>query len=458
MTQKVLVDWSTWELRPIDAILSHYDKPGNRAHLENEITRLRSGVVTGQTSIESIERIHKALMQIDNTLFSIQSAFDLLALSHADASSHSGLLGWHLDLITQFGLLIEQHALSIKPHVDRLPKPISTWFYSLASFELCPELQKRYTAIGIQYETDVPGSYVSLIQRPLIDPRLDACAKRMGDNLVAEKEAHFTIAHQEQSQAYFDRLTVASGSERLLLSDIRDFECSLFANLRFSLDGALRMLRDSFAQCHPECSREIDQLIASGRLRLLPTDDLPDLCLDTPFGSYVQVRFDGSLSSSVRLAHEMGHAVHQHLHRESEWAYVPLNTLDSETWALDFETAFLDYLITEHPGEASAVLAFKQSRVIEMNHRHRMLHHFERALHSTGTRSIDDIDTAWLTANRLFYGERIAFDAGFERSWTQVHHLFIAPFYLMIYGIAQERADANRPTLCINQLYPQRTE
>jgi len=191
---------------------------------------------------------------------------------------------------------------------------------------------------------------------------------------------------------------------------------------------------------------------------LLPEADLPDLCLDTPFGSYVQLDFDGSLSSAVRLAHEIGHAVHHYLHRHSAHTSEPLNAVDSETWALDFETVFLESLEIEYPDCKTNLIAFRQSRQIEMNHRHRILHHFEHALHGNDIRSIEDIDALWLNTNQLFYGNSIDFDTGFKRRWTQVHHLFTAPFYLMIYGIAKDRADATRPTHCINQHYPQRKE
>jgi hypothetical protein len=454
---EALNEW-TWNLNPVDDILRHFERPDSRLRLEKEIASLCLEITAGERSIESIERIHRTLMQTDTTLFSIQSAFDLKDICHSDTSGRSELLKWYLGQVATFSQLIEQLLQAIEPQSTRLPIHIRRWVNSLSTIELCPQLQAHHTAIATDYETHIAGAYHALARRAVIDPHLDAYAKRLSDNNLDEKQGLFTSVHQDESMAYFERLAVAFGKARPLLSDIRKFESEQFTNFSYSIADALTLLRKSFAGCHPECATEIDRLVAGGRLRLLPSDNQPDLCQDTPFGSYVQVFFDGTLSSVVRLAHEIGHAVHQHLHRASSKSSIPLNAIDSETWALDFETTFLNYLVTQQHCRSCAIQAYQQSRRIEMNHRHRMLSRFERALHNRDIRSIDDIDALWLATNRLFYGKHVSFDQGFERSWTQVHHLFTAPFYLMIYGIAQERADANRPTLSINQHYPQRTE
>lgn len=454
----MLPDWTTWDLTLADDVLSYYEKYNHRLHLEYELARLWSEATIKSKSPESMLSIYDDIMKIDRILFSIQSAFNLYTLCQSEKGTHTELYRWHLDQTAHFGQLIEEYIRCIEVEVNTLPTTIHTWLNSMTASCLSPELQQFYANIASQYETDRLKACSALAHRSRIDPGVTAFTHRMRDNRLHNDQVNFTAVHQAESQAYFARLQIDSGIQRPLLSDIRDLEDSQFAHLHFSLSDTLRLLRASFSQCHPECAREIDRILTQGRLRLLPEADLPDLCLDTPFGSYVQLDFDGSLSSAVRLAHEIGHAVHHYLHRHSAHTSEPLNAVDSETWALDFETVFLESLEIEYPDCKTNLIAFRQSRQIEMNHRQRMLHHFEHALHGNDIRSIEDIDALWLNTNQLFYGNSIDFDTGFKRRWTQVHHLFTAPFYLMIYGIAKDRADATRPTHCINQHYPQRKE
>ncbi len=443
-----------WNLTPANGVLARFLLIQHRKSFELKVDELRAAFDKGLRNADDALSLHHDLMDADQTLHAIQCAFDLKKWSGYGLDKRSTISDWHACMSREFGQLVDDYMNFIRLYDGHLPSSVKKWHEAISTPGVPPKLQQKYAFIANQYEADTEKGSNALIQRSRIDPDLIACDYRVRENHLLKGQADFTVEHQAESQAYFRKILGSAGRKTALLSEVRDFESSRYSTIHFTLDDVLSVLRSAFGQCHPECLREFNDVLANRRLRLLPDSCSPDLCLDTPFGSHVQLYFDGSLASTVRLAHELGHAVHQYLHRHSDAACLPLTEVDSETWALDFETVYLDRLGIEHPEVLCALNAFKQSQRIEMNHRHRMLHGFEQALHKQDTKSVTDVNALWLNMNRLFYGESIEFDDGFEHAWMDVHHLFTAPFYLMVYGIAKDRADTDRPTLSINQQYP----
>lgn len=443
-----------WNLTPANRVLARFQLIQHREGFERKVNELRAAFDKGLRDADNALSLHHELMDIDHTLHAIKCVFDLKKWSGCAFDEGSTIGNWHTCKSREFGQLVDDYINFIKLHNGHVPPLVKKWLEAISTPGVSPELQQNYAFIANQYDADIEKGSIALTQRSLIDPELIACGYRMRGNHLHKGQADFTLEHQAESQAYFRKLLGYTVRKTAMLSEVRDLESSRYSTIHFTLDDVLSVLRRAFEQCHPDCLREIDNVLENRRLRLLPDAYSPDLCLDTPFGSYVQLNFDGSLTSAVRLAHELGHAVHQYLHRHSDSACLPLTEVDSETWALDFETAYLDRLGIEHPELLCALNAFKQSQRIEMNHRHRMLHGFEQALHRQDIKSVSDVNALWLYMNRLFYGESIEFDNGFEHAWMEVHHLFTAPFYLIVYGIAKERADTDRPTQSINQQYP----
>lgn len=448
-----LID-AQWNLTPANRVLAQFQLKEHRECIERKVKDLRAAVEKGLRYFDDVLSLHHELMSIDQTLHAIHCAFDLKQWSGQVFNEDSAINHWYACQSHEFGQLIIDYITILNSHNSRTPSLVKKWLHAISNPGVPPELQQHYAFIANQYESDIENGSIALTQRSRIDPELVAYDCRMRDNHLHKDQADFTVKYQAESQAYFRRLLDNTGRKTALLSDVRDIESRIYSTIHFTPDDALGVLRRAFGQCHPECLREFNDVLANRRLRLLPDSYSPDLCLDTPFGSHVQLYFDGSLESTVKLAHELGHAIHQYLHRHSDYACLPLTEVDSETWALDFENAYLDSLEIERPELLCALNAFKQAQRIEMNHRHRMVHSFELALHRQDTKSVSDVNALWLYMNRLFYGESIEFDDGFEHAWMEIHHLFTAPFYLMVYGIAKDRADTDRPTLSINQQYP----
>ncbi|WP_028671069.1 M3 family metallopeptidase [Saccharospirillum impatiens] len=447
--------FAQWDLSLAINVLSRFEDHWQRVQLEHKIESARRALERFPVDATQITRLHNGVMEIDRILDSIQGACNVIELTLGDSvRTDNEIRDWHSRQCKTYSQVIEGYMSAIERRLEHVPTIIREWYDSISALAPAPEPQEYYTTIADYYTTNQNKAFNALSQRAFIDPDLKALAHRLYENRLSKEEADFTSVHQEESQAYFRQLASCTSINRPSLFHIRDLEESRYASFTYSLTEALHVLRHSFSQCHPNCAFEIDRIVAQGRLRLVDGTDQPDLCLDTPFGSYVQLQFNSSLPSVVSLAHELGHAVHQHLHRNSYRASHPLNAVDSETWALDFETVLIDRLTIDHPDFSPVLNAYRESRRIEINHRHRMLHRFELALHNPSIQSPEDVNTLWLNVNRLFYGDSIKLEADFKHAWQEVHHLFTAPFYLMVYGIAKERADTNRPTQSINQRYP----
>lgn len=445
---------TSWDLAPANRALSKFQSESYRMELAQKVNELGSMLKNGLRPPNATLPFHRELMEVDNTLHAIHCAFDLKALSGQSSDGESAFGRCYASLSHDFSQLIDEYIVFITSFNRHVPNLVQKWVNAMTT--PCPtsELQQGYSFITSEYESTVERGSVALSKRSLLDPEKTARDYRLRENQLNRDQVDYTTIHQAESQTYFNRLLSETGRKSALLSEVRDVENSRYSVIQIPLEDALSTLRRAFEQCNPECLREVDDVLANRRLRFCPDPSSADLCFDTPFGSYVQLHFDGGLTSAVKLAHEMGHAVHQYLHRCSENACLPLNVVDSETWALDFETTFINRLGVEQPELLSSLFSFNESHRIEMNHRHRMLHSFELALHGSNIRSVSDINDLWLAINRTFYGPNINFEAGFEKAWMEIHHLFTAPFYLMIYGIAKERADTYRPTQSINRHYP----
>lgn len=425
-----------WNLDGPLADLSRIRESEFRNSFEHDLARCQKHVNSRpDTGFELVRCFHE-ILQLDARLFAWHSTVTLTRLVRHRWADEAAFHGWLSHQCEQLAMLVENFSAYLRQCVAPLPANIQQWLNSLDPVT-DPELKPSYDRIADGWQAAGPGAHSLLSSRSRIDPQRIALRQRLAANRLAEREIALSDSHLEESRCYFDTILDRNGKATATIDKVRDLEASLSAAIQLDIDDAINRLLNSLKGLHPICRQEVEALLSEGRLRLAE----PDLCLDTPFGSYVQLAFDGGLESAVRLAHEIGHAIHQKLHRDSSAAHLPLTDVDSETWAMAFENRFMDALESGKPEWSGAVQAFRRHRLIEMNHRHRMLNSFEQALHDPGIQTEADIDRLWLAYNRRFYGDRIQLDSGFESAWSEIHHFFTAPFYLAVYAVAKERAD-----------------
>ena len=428
--------FTNWNLDVPLADLRNVRNAKHRENIECDFTRCRD-LVDGKpdTAYELVHCFH-SILQLDARLFAWHSAITLIRLVGGQWAYKSESHDWLSSQCDQLATLIDDFAAWLSQCVAPLPANIQQWLNSLDTGAES-ELQQGYEGITKRWKTNEPNIHSALASRSSIDPQCIAFRQRLTSNRLVARETALSDLHLEESRRYFESILDRTGHASATLENVRALEASSFADIGLTLSEAIDLLLNSLASLEPICRNEVEALLSEARLRLAE----PDLCLDTPYGSYVQLRFDGGLETAVRLAHEVGHAVHQRLHRESTVSFLPLTDVDSETWAMAFENRFLNTLESRKPQWTSAIQAFRRYQLIEMNHRHRMLHDFEQALHGPSIQTEADINRLWLRINNRFYGDRVVLEPGFESAWTDVHHLFTAPFYLSVYGVAKERAD-----------------
>jgi oligoendopeptidase F len=280
----------------------------------------------------------------------------------------------------------------------------------------------------------------ALCSRSKIDPDAWAFQYRLQQNDLRPKDVDFQATHQAQSQLYFQQLVECMGVRSAPLSDVRAFEARQWETVEFTWSQAIECVGHCFHEVDASFRQRLSDLLSQGQVRVTQDAYQPDLCLDTAFGSFVQLHFDGSLGSVVRLAHELGHAIHQSMYRDHPSQQTPPAPLEQEIWAMTFERCLLQTLCADFPDWIRQLNAFRQSQWIEMNHRHRMLTAFEQALHRPEVQCDTAVNQLWLEYNQGFYGSRITLDPSFRTAWQDIHHFWQAPFYLAIYPNAIERA------------------
>lgn len=241
----------------------------------------------------------------------------------------------------------------------------------------------------------------------------------------------YTAAHD-----YFLDLMQYKGKNRTTLQECRQWENERINQCAVTADDALNWCMAVAERANGGSAQVIKNLMQEQRLRLTSDEHTIPLCMDTPFGSFVQVYFDGTVHSLMSLVHELGHALHHAEHRASERANIPLSPLECERQAIGFERRLIAEMLQESiPAPLrSALTHYRHYQTIELGLRHAMLHAFEFDLYRLPELTSAHISDLWMKHNRAFYGASVMLDDSFESAWCDVQHLFTAPFYLQLYA------------------------
>lgn len=425
-----------WNLKPIESFLKLSSTEGWQKSVESVLANM-----TNNRLNLSIEERFQHLMQVDSHIDRVWSALNLVSLQRSTPAPGASMEGWLFEVSQALIDQLEKFTLVLSCHNEPLPDLIKRWSLSLQEVQQLTELNQEYRAI-VRAGSAIDASYSGvLLKRSQIDPEARALHSRLTQNGLSLEEIEFTETHAQECHHYFDRLFSSPGAESAWLSDIRQFEASQCRISGPEWTDALACVCSAFESIHPICKAYAQDTINNGQIRQTRDRTQPDMSIDTPFGSFVQLHYDESLYGLVRLAHELGHAIHQRLHRESMLNVIALSDVDSETWAMAFESNFMEALRTCCPEWTNQIEAFQDFQRIEMNHRHRMLAQFEYSLHNPTIQDKVDIEQLWIQENHKFYGPNIRLEPEFKSAWKEVSHLFNAPFYLSVYAIAKERAD-----------------
>lgn len=430
-----------WNLDLAKSTLVSIAQPDWTAEVAKEIseleTRITKRLLKSSLTLESQETL-SLIQSIDQKLDSAQALAGLLELSKGSYALPPTIN----ELTRRFILCVETIREHLNYNVEILTSPLLEWYRSLAPALIDNSLANEFQAIANNYLNGIdPGQL--LLRRIKMDTKNQALQYRLREQNCSTTPL-FTEQHQDESQEYWSKLISNAGYRQVSLSQARTIESRCYSQASWSVEQALDILCYALEEFHPKARTEIQALKDEGRLHVAQVDWNDDLCLDTSIGSFVHVYFDGGIEGLLRLAHEVGHAIQQSAFRELPYCTPALSSLDSEVWAIRAERLLLDYLEL-HQETADAARSLRASRSLELNHRHRMLHSFELELHSTSLVSKQQVNNLWLEKNRSFYGDRVTLDKGFQDAWADIHHLFTAPYYLMIYPMAYNQEALLQP-------------
>lgn len=425
-----------WNLQPAFARLEQWRSDQWRKGIDKELASIERALTCQEAEVS-----FGKLLNLDSELSAIYSARTLLAYSGEETSIGEAELAWLNHVTGNFIDRCRQVATALCRTPETLSSNMVAWCDGILQEGLPASVRDPGLALNERWRGGQLSMDELLLRRKNLDPDHLILKQRFKDNGLSKSDDIFPLEYQMESQRYFSELLDRSGHTELSLEALHDLEKQGFDSISLSLNQTLEVFRRLCLELDKDLFDEVRSIVTSGRMQIIQDEECMDLCVDTPYGSYVQVQYDESLNSAVCLAHEMGHAMHQYMHRNSEKHYLPLTPVESETYALAFENSFLKTLRKVEPCWSKEIANYVVHRRVEMNHRHRMLGRFEQGILHPDVQSADDINRLWVTMNRLLYGEATLLDGEFSTAWSEIHHLVTAPFYLAVYSEAKEVAD-----------------
>ncbi|MCI6989222.1 MAG: M3 family oligoendopeptidase [Campylobacter sp.] len=154
---------------------------------------------------------------------------------------------------------------------------------------------------------------------------------------------------------------------------------------------------------------------------------------------FVMLNFTGKTRDAFTLAHELGHAIHQHL------AY-SVGYLNSNTPLTTAETAsvFCEMLVFKNlvknasKDEKITLLASKIEDIFATLYRQINFTTFERRIHSLkGDLQTEEIDEIWMEESKKMFDGKLKLNEYYSCWWGYISHFIHSPFYCYAYAYAQ---------------------
>ena len=156
---------------------------------------------------------------------------------------------------------------------------------------------------------------------------------------------------------------------------------------------------------------------------------------------YVLTNFVGTARDVMTLAHELGHALHGQLSRKQ----TPLNynppLTTCETASVFGESLTFDHMLAGLDEKAElALVCSKIEDIFATVFRQTVLTRFEQKVYEKRKKGLltqDDLDSAWLEANRAYYGDAVNLTEGYALGWSYIPHFISSRFYCYAYVFGQ---------------------
>lgn len=260
----------------------------------------------------------------------------------------------------------------------------------------------------------------------------------MVDAMLRTVERHYPLAHR-----YFKLKGRLLGMRRLELYD-------QYAPIgkdapRYEFPQAQKIVVDAYHAFDPRFGKLVGEFFERSWIDVYPRPGKRGgaFCSSPSphLHPYVLTNFVGTARDVMTLAHELGHAVHGQLSRKQ----TPLNysppLTTCETASVFGESLTFDHMLKGLSEEAElALLCNKIEDTFATVFRQTVLTRFEQAVfrkRKNGLLTQDDLNGAWLDANRPYYGDAVSLTRGYELGWSYIPHFIGSRFYCYSYVFGQ---------------------
>lgn len=262
-------------------------------------------------------------------------------------------------------------------------------------------------------------------------------SKASVDALVDACEANFDISHR-----YYAKKREILGYEKLYDYDryapFSDDESEI------SYEESKEIVLKAFSEFSPKFGELAERAFSQNWIDVYPSQNKTSGAFSHSAVSsvhpFVLLNFTKTRRDLFTLAHELGHALHQHL------AY-SVGYLNSDTPLTTAETAsvFCEMLVFQSVLESTkdtkikqALLGSKIEDIFATLFRQINFTTFERAIHDKdGEISTDEIGKIWFKESKKMFGSSLELNDYYKIWWSYIPHFIHTPFYCYAYSYAQ---------------------
>ena len=304
-------------------------------------------------------------------------------------------------------------------------------------------LEPLLPTIAHCYDTLVADRLVLDELRGFASPRASTELEHELPSALVDRMLDAVERRSELAHDWFGRKARLLGS-RLTVADEH---APLGGEQSVSLDEALAVVVEAFGRLAPELGALVLEFVDEGRIDAEPRPEKTGtgFCLSVArdVKPYVLLNYRARPSDVLKLAHELGHAVHLVLAGRAQTALsfeAPLPV--GEVAAALAQLVVADELVEREP-DPEARLGLVGGRLetsLEAVFRQVALTRFEeeacRVRAAGEPLGPERLEELWLEAGRRYYGPAVELTDGYRSLWACVGHLFHGRFYNCAYVFA----------------------
>ncbi len=166
-------------------------------------------------------------------------------------------------------------------------------------------------------------------------------------------------------------------------------------------------------------------------------------------GSFVLLNYQGTLNDVFTVAHELGHSMHTRLSQE----YQPFSTHRYTIFVAEVASTLNEKLLlqkllqkVDDPKERIAYLEQQLLQISGTYFLQSMMADFEMQAHALveqgGALTAERLTELWQSIVKGFFGDVIAEDDPYMKSWARIPHLYNSPFYVYQYATCYASSSA----------------